>query len=58
LSKTFTINRYPDAIDRYLGKNVADVAWGKRVRDPAAMGLITLHDVLQSIDTFLEERDI
>jgi heptosyltransferase I len=58
LSKTFTINRYPDAIDRYLGKNVADVAWGKRVRDPAAMGLITAHDVLQSIDTFLEERDI
>ena len=58
LSKTFTINRYPDAIYRYLDKNVADVAWGQRVRDPDAMGLITVQDVLQNIDIFLEERQL
>jgi heptosyltransferase I len=57
LSKTFTINRYPDAIYQYLGKNVADVAWGQRVRVPDAMGLITVQDVLQNIDIFLDERD-
>ena len=57
-SKTFTINRYPDAIHQYLDKNVADVAWGQRVRDPDAMGLITVQDVLQNIDTFLEERQL
>ncbi len=57
LSRTFTINRYPDAIDQYLGKNVADIAWGQRVRDPNAMSLITVQDVLQSIDTFFEDRD-
>jgi heptosyltransferase I len=57
LSKKFTINRYPDAIKRYLAKNVADVAWGERVREPDAMTLITVSDVLQSIDTFFDERE-
>jgi len=55
-SKTFTINRYPDAIERYLGRNVADVAWGQRVRDPDAMDLITVEDILQRIDVFFDER--
>ena len=56
ISKKLTINRYPDAIRRYLDKNVADVAWGERVRDPEAMGLITVPEVLHNIDTFFEER--
>ena len=57
LSRTFTINRYPDAIRQYLGENVADIDWGQRVRDPNAMSLITVQDVLQSIDIFFEDRD-
>jgi heptosyltransferase I len=57
LSKTFTINRYPDAIRRYLDKNVADVAWGRRVRDADAMGLIAVNDVLQITDVFFDNRD-
>jgi heptosyltransferase I len=56
-SAKLTINRYPDAIHRYLDKNVADVAWGERVRDPEAMGLITVAEVLHNIDIFFEERD-
>ena len=55
-SKKLTINRYPDAIRRYLDKNVADVAWGERVRDPEAMNLITVPDVLHNIDNFFQER--
>ncbi len=58
LSQKFTINRYPDAIRRYLGVNVADVAWGKRVRNANAMNLIRVEDVLQSIDDFFEERGV
>ena len=57
LSRTFTINRYPDAIRQYLGKNVADIAWGQRVRDADAMSLITVQDVLQKLDAFFEDRD-
>ena len=56
LSQKLTINRYPDAIKRYLDKNVADVAWGRRVRDPGAMALITTEDVVRKIDYFFEER--
>jgi heptosyltransferase I len=57
LSQKFTINRYPDAVMRYLGKNVADIAWGRRVRHPDAMDLVTVGDVVQSIDNFFADRD-
>jgi heptosyltransferase I len=56
LSEKFTINRYPDAISRYLHKNVAEVAWGQRVRDPNAMDLITIDDVKRKIDDFIGEN--
>ena len=55
LSQKYTINRYPDAIKRYLGKNVEDVRWGQRVRHPDAMDLITVDDVLQHIDNFFDD---
>ena len=56
LSQEFTINRYPDAIMKYLGKNVADLRWGQRVRHPGAMDLITIDDVVDGIDFFFEKR--
>ncbi len=56
LSQKYTINRYPDAIDRYLGKKVADVRWGQRVRDPHAMDLIQVDDVIEVIDRFFDDR--
>ena len=57
LSKKYTINRYPEAIRRYLGKNVDEVRWGRRVRDPHAMDLVTVDDVLQKIDILFDDRD-
>lgn len=57
LSQKLTINRYPDAIRQYLGKNEAQVAWGQRVRDPRAMALITVSDVVEKIDGFFENRE-
>ena len=55
LSQKYTINRYPDAITRYLGKNVADLRWGQRVRHPDAMSLIKVVDVIQKIDIFFDD---
>ncbi len=57
LSRNFTINRYPDAIRRFLDKNVADIAWGQRVREPDAMDLVTVDDALQKVDLFFNDRD-
>ena len=56
-SRKFTINRYPDAIERYMNKNVADLRWGQRVRHRDAMALITVPDVLEKIDLFFDDRE-
>ena len=50
VSRQLTVDRYPDAVRRFLGKSVADVRFGLRVRHPEAMDLITVADVTASID--------
>jgi heptosyltransferase I len=46
-------NRYPDAIELEFGKSVNEVRFGQRVRDPAAMDLITVADVTAKADAVL-----
>ena len=55
-SRKYTINRYPDAIKAYLGKNVEDVRWGQRVRHPDAMDLIEVGEVIEKIELFFDDR--
>lgn len=55
LSRQYTVNRYPDAVRRYLGKDVEQLRWGQRVRHPEAMSLITVDDVISKIDAFFEK---
>ena len=57
LSRKYTINRYPDAIKRYLGRNVDEVRWGQRVRDPHAMDLVTVTDVIEAVDLFFDDQN-
>lgn len=51
------INRYPEAVQRYLGQSVDAVRWGRRVRVRAAMELITEADIVAQIGAVLEARD-
>jgi len=44
-SLEITCNKYPEAIEKELGKKVDDVRWGKRVRTPDVMETINLDDV-------------
>jgi heptosyltransferase I len=53
LSQDLTVNAYPQALEKFLGKSVEQVSFGQRVRDPAAMGLIRLAAVNQRIDQVL-----
>ena len=53
-SRELTVNRYPDAAEKYLGKSVEQLRWGQRVRHPDAMNLITIDDVCDKIDRFFE----
>ncbi|MFK5912915.1 MAG: glycosyltransferase family 9 protein [Woeseiaceae bacterium] len=56
LSADWTIDRYPEAILKKYNKNIADVAWGTRVRELWAMDLITIEDVKNKIDKFMLEN--
>ena len=53
-SRELTVNRYPDATAKYLGKQVEKLKWGQRVRHPNAMSLITVDDVNRKIDEFFD----
>ncbi len=53
-SRELTANRYPDAVQKYLGKSVEQINWGQRVRDPDAMSLITVQEVIGKIDGFFD----
>lgn len=57
LSSKWTVNKYPEAINKKFNKEVNDVAWGTRVRDAGTMDLITINDVIEKIDTFFTEKN-
>jgi heptosyltransferase I len=48
-SRSLTVNRYPDAVAAEFGKPIQELRWGQRVRDPAAMDLITVADVTEKV---------
>ena len=56
VARELTVNRYPDALERYLGKSVNQVRWGRRVRHPDAMRLIEVADVTAKVDRVFEPR--
>ncbi len=45
LSEQWTVNRYPEAVQRKFNTRVDQLKWGTRVRDEWAMKLITVDDV-------------
>lgn len=53
LSQDLVVDRYPEAVQREFGVPVAQLRWGQRVRDPAAMDLITPGAVMEAIDRVL-----
>ena len=53
ISRRLTVDRYPDAVSKYLGKTVDEVRWGQRVREADAMDLIEVDEVTAKIDFVL-----
>lgn len=49
-NRDLTVNAYPEAVEKYLGKASDQVRWGQRVRDPHAMDLIKCTAVIEKID--------
>lgn len=53
LSQHLIVDAYPEAVHREFGKMVEEIAWGRRVRNPAAMELIRAEAVRSRIDEVL-----
>jgi heptosyltransferase I len=53
-SQHLVVDRYPEAVRREFGKPVEALRWGERVRDPGAMDLIRVADVLERVDAVLD----
>lgn len=54
LSQDWVVNRYPDAVAEEFNASVSDISWGRRVRDPNAMNLITVEDVTTKLDAVID----
>ena len=52
-SQHLVADRYPDAIEAEFSKSVEEMRWGQRVRNPDAMNLILVSDVIEKIDLVL-----
>jgi len=52
-SKEWEVNRYPEAVEKFLHSTVAEQPWGQRVRTPEAMELITVDDACAAADRLL-----
>lgn len=50
------VNRYPEAVRKYLKKDVDGVRWGQRVRHPKVMELIAPEMVLERLDGIVKAR--
>lgn len=55
-AQQYVVNRYPDAVRKFLGKDPGFVPWNTRVHNPNAMALIETADVMRQLgklfDTF------
>ncbi len=57
-SQHLVVDKYPEAVAREFGRPIETLRWGQRVRDPAAMSLITVADVVAKLDAAFAARGI
>lgn len=48
-SQDLVVDKYPEAVRREFNSSVDEVRWGRRVRDPNAMSLISVPDVIEKL---------
>ena len=50
MDQRWLVNSYPEAAQQEFNQAVDSIAWGKRVRNPAVMSIITVDQVVQQVD--------
>ena len=58
LSQHLVADGYPRAVEQAFGRGVDEIRWGRRVRDPGAMDLIGVADVVRQLDAAFSERGL
>jgi heptosyltransferase I len=51
----YCVDRYPQAVRKFLDKDPDPIPWNTRVHHSEAMGLITVGDVMQQLEKLLAE---
>ncbi len=49
----YCVDRYPQAVQKFLGKDPEQLPWNTRVHHPEAMSLINVEDVMQQLEKVL-----
>ncbi|MFO8025509.1 glycosyltransferase family 9 protein [Thiohalophilus sp.] len=56
LSRRWTVNHYPDAVQDKFHQPVSELPWGIRVRDPGTMDRITVEEVESILDLLIQSQ--
>lgn len=56
-AQEYIVNRYPEAVRKFLGKNPEQVPWNTRVHNHDAMALIQTEDVLQQLGKLFDTAE-
>lgn len=49
----FVVNRYPEAVKKYLHQDLNQLSWGQRVRHREAMSVIEISDVINQVNAVM-----
>jgi heptosyltransferase I len=56
-AQEYIVNRYPEAVRKFLGKDPDCVPWNTRVHNPDAMALIQTEDVMQQLGKLFDSPE-
>lgn len=56
-SQELVVDKYPEAVRQEFNRPISELRWGERVRNPDAMSLIRLEDVLEKVDLGVDGGD-
>jgi heptosyltransferase I len=55
-SRQWCVNKYDEAVHRYLGKSAGQIPWHTKIERKGVMDLITPADVIRKLDEFMRKR--
>jgi heptosyltransferase I len=54
--RRWTVNRYAEAAEKFMGRPASGLRWGQRIEKPGVMDLVRIDDVIRKFDDFCTQR--